>query len=193
MAPLRQLREGVGRAWEGLAEGWQQLLRKAWDALTRFTPPEAGGPGPVLETVEDQVLAQAPRWGLLPADLSATEEALVARIEIPGLDPAGLEVLVEGDRLRVRGEKRPELEEERAAGGARLLLVERAYGRFERLLPLPEEVEPEGARARYRQGVLTVVLPRRTRTRRIPVQAAGEPGPGEGSPGPEGRGAVSPG
>ncbi len=176
--PLEQLRAGVGRAWGALAEGWQHLGRKAWDALTRFHPPrQQAEEGGALETVGEQALARSPRWGLLPADISSTDETLVVRVEVPGLDPGELEVSVEGGALRIRGEKRLEREE----GERQFLLVERAYGSFERVIPLPVEVDPDGARARYRRGVLTVILPKspRSRGRRVPVRAAEPPDEGE--------------
>jgi HSP20 family protein len=51
-------------------------------------------------------------------------------------------------------------------------VLERAYGRFERAVPLPSPVDEENAKARYRKGVLTVTLPKaeHARTRRIQVE-----------------------
>ena len=69
----------------------------------------------------------------------------------------------------MRGEKRVDREEKKA----RYHVVEVAYGRFERRLPLPCEVDPDHAKARYERGVLSVHLPRadQERRRQIPVQA----------------------
>ncbi len=58
--------------------------------------------------------------------------------------------------LRIGGEKRAGAAQE----GRRYHLMERAYGHFERSIPLPHLVDPDKAEVSYRDGVLTVVLPR---------------------------------
>lgn len=164
MSTLQDVRTGVGRAWEGLAEGWHHLQERASQALTRFTPGRAGE----LETAGEQRARQGARWGLLAAELEETDQAVVARMEVPGLSRDELEVFVDHGALVVRGEKRVRHDSHQG----RYHLLERAYGRFERALPLPAAVDEEGARASYRDGVLEVTLPRATApgARRIQVQ-----------------------
>lgn len=74
---------------------------------------------------------------------------------------------VQGDRLVVRGEKHVRREHQEG----RYYLMECAYGRFERIVPLPAPVTDQGAQAHYRRGVLTITLPKRlaARRRRITV------------------------
>ena len=81
--------------------------------------------------------------------------------------------------LTISGEKRSEREEEK--GGSRY--TERSYGRFERSIPFPTEIDPERVDAVFKNGVLTVTLPKNARaqeqTRRIEVRPhGGEPSSG---------------
>jgi HSP20 family protein len=161
-----ELRSQLGRAWESVAEGWQHLRSRAADALTRFTP--AHRPGE-LETVEDAVVRSGAHWGLLAAEVRETEDALVVRLEVAGMDPDGFEIVVVDHDLVVRGEKRVE----RESREGRYHLMECAYGSFERRVPLPVEVDQARASARYRAGVLQVTLPKRGHhgARRITVES----------------------
>jgi HSP20 family protein len=92
------------------------------------------------------------------------------KADLPGMAEKDFEVSVEGDTLTISGER--QAEEQREERGHRW--TERSYGRFERSLALPDEVEPEKAKASFANGVLTVTLPKsatsRTRSRKIAVE-----------------------
>lgn len=165
MSTLQQLKQGLGRFWDNLSEGWQQLQQRAGHALTRFQPGTKRGE---LQTHEEQVEQQASRWGLLAAELQEDEDNVSVRLEAPGLDREHLDISVIDNHLVIRGEKHVQREQTQG----RYHIMECAYGRFERALPLPAEVDDSGARARYRDGILTVTLPKvpQARTRRIEVQ-----------------------
>jgi HSP20 family protein len=76
-------------------------------------------------------------------------------------------VTVEGNVLRVRGEKR----RDREHVARDYYLMERAYGSFERAVELPPSVDGDRARATFRNGVLTVELPKTGERRRlVPVK-----------------------
>lgn len=160
------LRGQLGRAWETLAEGWQHLRTRASDALTRFTPPARRGQ---LETADDVLARESAGWALLAAEVRETDDEVVVRVEVPGMDPEGFEIFVVDGALVVQGEKRMEREGLRG----RFYVMECAYGRFERRIPLPAQVEQGRASARYRAGVLQVTLPKqgRHRARRIEVES----------------------
>jgi len=87
--------------------------------------------------------------------LSETASEFRVEAELPGLSEKDIEVVLEGEWLTLKGEKR----EERTEDGE-VRHGERAYGRFERTLELPCEVEAEKARAHYKQGVLHITLPK---------------------------------
>ena len=74
--------------------------------------------------------------------------------ELPGLDERDVELLVEDGVLTLRGEKRSENTDTTRG------YSERSYGRFERVIALPFPVEEDKAEASFRNGVLTVTLPR---------------------------------
>ncbi|ROR34563.1 Hsp20/alpha crystallin family protein [Inmirania thermothiophila] len=165
MSTLQEIRHGLGRALATLSEGWHQLRERAAHALTRFTPRRGGG---AVETGEEAVARMAPRWGLLAAEVSEDDAHVLVRLEAPGLEPEDFDLAVVDDILVVRGEKRVQ----RTAGNARYHLLECAYGLFERAIPLPAPVNEAGTEARYRNGVLSVRLPKRAAAarRRIPVE-----------------------
>lgn len=100
-------------------------------------------------------------------DVDETDAEVRVTAELPGVEEKDFELSLEGDVLTLRGEKQREHEEER--GG--WYRSERSYGRFERHVPLPSEVQADQARAEFRKGVLTVTLPKspEARRRRIPI------------------------
>jgi len=99
-------------------------------------------------------------------DVDETDDHVRVTAELPGLEEKDFELTLEADRLILRGEKKREHEEERSEG----YRLERSYGRFERHIPLPCEVQPDEAKATFRQGVLTVTLPKPPEARRRRVQ-----------------------
>ena len=102
-------------------------------------------------------------------DVSETEDAFVVNAEVPGVDPAQLEINVQGDLLTLAGEKLAE--ETKEEGHA--TYTERVYGSFRREIPLGSEVNSEGAEAEHRNGVVTIRLPKSASVlpRRIEVKA----------------------
>ncbi|HEB78805.1 MAG TPA: Hsp20/alpha crystallin family protein [Methylothermaceae bacterium] len=162
MSALEQLRQGFQHAFESVAEGWRHLRERTSQALTRFTQRETG------ESAEQQLMIRSPRWGLLPAEIKEEKDKIVVRLEVPGMEPDQFDIQVMGDTLVVHGEKVAEREQV----GGRYYLLERAYGAFERAIPLPVRVRETGAEATYRRGVLTIELPKETAEtgRRIPIR-----------------------
>jgi HSP20 family protein len=144
MEPLKNL---IERAWEGLTDGWRELLTRGGGSLTHF-----GTEG----TRKDELAREFPRWSLLAAESWETALSVVIRLEIPGMNADGLAIDIHGNVLRIRGEKRSGAAQE----GRRYHLMERAYGHFERSMTLPHGVDPDKAEVSYHAGVLTVILPK---------------------------------
>ena len=142
MEPIKNL---IERAWEGLTEGWRELLTRGGGALTHFA---------TEDTRKDESAQQFPQWSLLAAETWETARSLVIRLEIPGMNEDDLAIDVHGNILRIRGEKRSGAAHE----DRRYHLMERAYGHFERSISLSHGVDPEQAEVSYRDGVLTVIL-----------------------------------
>ncbi|MHC1701060.1 MAG: Hsp20/alpha crystallin family protein [Humidesulfovibrio sp.] len=91
------------------------------------------------------------------ADITETAQALVARIELPGVALEQVLVELADGALVVRGERPPEREEADTA----YHLMERAHGAFARRFPLPEDADAEGISAVLHEGLLTVTVPKR--------------------------------
>lgn len=103
-------------------------------------------------------------------DVEETADAVTVKADLPGLSDKDFHVSVEGDVLTVAGERRSE--KTREDEGRKW--TERTYGKFERAVRLPAEVEIDKAAATFTNGVLTVTLPKsaraRTQSRKIDVK-----------------------
>jgi len=163
MATFQQLREGVANAWDTVAEGWRHLYRRAAGAITRFIPHKGKEKSP---EESQEIRVRSSGWGVLAAEVFDDDDRVVVRLEAPGMEREDFDIEVLDDTLIIRGEKR--LSRERTEG--RYHIVECAYGSFERAIPLPAEVEPEGATARYRKGVLRIELPKTAAQRRHHIE-----------------------
>ncbi len=107
-------------------------------------------------------------------DVEETEREFRVTAELPGLDERDVEVLLQDGILTVRGEKKVESE----AGNR--TYSERFYGRFERQISLDRDIDEAAVNANFKNGVLTVCVPKSARaaerSRRIPINT----GKGEG-------------
>jgi HSP20 family protein len=90
-------------------------------------------------------------------DIFETEHELVVKADLPDMDPQDLDIHVENNILTIRGERKFEkdLKEEN------YLRIERAYGSFTRSFSLASTVNSEAIKADYRNGVLTLGIPKR--------------------------------
>lgn len=164
MSTLQQVKEGLNEAWESLADGWQRLYRRASGAITRFTPGR-GREGDDAHKISD-LAARSAGWGVLTAEVFDDDERIVVRLEAPGLDGDDFDLHVHDNYLVIGGEKH--LERESKHG--RYHVTECAYGRFERAVPLPAEVQADAATATYKKGVLRVELPKAPTHRRRTIE-----------------------
>ena len=89
-------------------------------------------------------------------DVSETEDAYFAKLEVPGVPPKEINVSVRGGMLFITGEKNPE----KAKPKEKVHRAERAWGTFARMIPLPSSVDAGGTTAVFTDGVLTVTLPK---------------------------------
>lgn len=90
-------------------------------------------------------------------DISETEDTVVVRVELPGVDPDDVQISVTDQTLYLRGEKKLE----HVTGGVHFHRVERRFGSFSRTVDLPCPVEVEEIEATYEKGVLMIVMPKR--------------------------------
>ncbi len=87
-------------------------------------------------------------------DIFETEDEVVIRIEAAGLDPDHLQVQLQGEKLTVRG-YRPETH---SCAPVTYQQMEIAYGPFEKVFVLPEEIRSNPIRARYQRGILEILI-----------------------------------
>jgi HSP20 family protein len=89
-------------------------------------------------------------------DMYETKDDLMVKAELPGLTEKDIHLSITGDVLTLRGERQwnQDVKEGSFHRG------ERWFGRFERALPLPIAVQADKVRASYREGVLTITLPK---------------------------------
>jgi HSP20 family protein len=96
-----------------------------------------------------------PRNGAWPSvEFSENDKEIRVVAEVPGLEDNDVEVLLEDGVLTLRGEKKLETEDKDRQ------FSERYYGRFERRLALGREVDEDKVAATFKNGVLTVTLPK---------------------------------
>jgi HSP20 family protein len=109
-------------------------------------------------------------WGTFSpqVDVSETEDEIKVSAELPGLDQEDVDVSLTNGTLLIRGEKREEKEEK----GESYYRSERAYGAFRRDIPLPSAVDVEQVDAVFKNGVLTVTLPKTegAKTKKVTVK-----------------------
>lgn len=92
----------------------------------------------------------------MPLDLRESEDAYFVETTVPGAKPENVDISILGDSLRITAEVRDDSERE----GERWLIRERRFGRFERILTLPSQVNADGASADFADGVLRITLPK---------------------------------
>ena len=96
-------------------------------------------------------------WNRNPVvDYYDNEENIVIKAELPGMDKDNIVVDVKGRFLTLKGERSSENEVKEDQYYRR----ERAYGKFERTFALPAEVDPDKIRADYKDGILTIDIPK---------------------------------
>jgi HSP20 family protein len=96
-----------------------------------------------------------PDWSPL-VDVTEDEKEFLIKAELPEVKKEDVKVRVEDGMLRISGERHFEKEEK----GKKYHRVERAYGSFERSFSLPETCKPDGMTAEYKDGMLTLHVPK---------------------------------
>jgi HSP20 family protein len=112
-----------------------------------------------LATLPEELerLLEAPLTGWAPAlDVQEDKDNFTVRVELPGLKREDIDVSLQEGALVISGERK----EEKTSDGTSVHRQERYYGKFQRALTLPEPVAADKVKADYKDGVLTVKLPK---------------------------------
>lgn len=128
--------------------------------MQRSTPE----PGKRLIDVLEQAIQpqEPPNWGRKkpyqpPTDVKETHREVVVFADIPGMDEDDIDISIDGGALVVSGTRDFDLDSEDPEEFVR---IERPYGTFRCIVPLPAPIDFELATARYKRGVLKVRLPK---------------------------------
>src|SRR6185369_11376200 len=133
----------------------------------------------------DQLFIEQPGWSapqsqgrqqlgstnwIPPVEVLERGGQLIVRAEVPGMNKDQIQVEIEDDQLVLSGERMQEHEDKREG----FYRTERSYGRFYRVIPLPEGVNPEQAKATFSNGVLEISMAmpqqQQSRGKKIEVQ-----------------------
>lgn len=151
------------------------------DLLEPFAPrPWGENPWAEMKRLSDEMEQMFRRFGsdhraalpvaAFPAlDLWQDQGSLYVEAELPGMEIGDLEIYVTGgNQLSIRGERKPPVVE-----GGTWHRQERGYGQFSRLLNLPCEVKTDAVEAHFKDGVLSITLPKSeaARPRRLQIKA----------------------
>ena len=112
-----------------------------------------------LSNLQDEIdrLFESPTGNWLPAlDVQEDKDNFTVRTELPGLKREDIEVSLHDGTLSISGERKAEVKQE----GVEVHRQERYYGKFQRALTLPTPVAADKITAQYKDGVLTVTLPK---------------------------------
>jgi len=119
---------------------WQDQMNRIFDTALRFRPEE------------EALTTWAPS-----VDIYETENELVIKADLPEVSEKDIDVRIENNMLTIRGERKFEqkVKEEN------YLRIERSFGSFSRSFSLPATVNAEAIKAEYKNGVLTVAVPKK--------------------------------
>jgi len=145
MARIYDPFEEIRRLESEIDEIFSQFWRSA---KPRFALPRSKGGE--IQSAETSI-AFAPS-----VDVIEKENEIVVKADLPGIDKKDIKIKVEPDAVVISGEVKKEKKEKEE----NYYIEERVYGSFYRAIPLPSEVDPEKAQAKFENGVLEIVLPK---------------------------------
>jgi len=120
------------------------------------------------EQENDDSRVAASHWAP-PVDIKEEQTGFVIYADLPGVKVEDIEITMDKGVLTVRGERKPEVEDDRAG----FRRIERSRGTFHRRFSLPDSADTDRIQARSRDGVLEILIPKqeKSRPRKIAVQS----------------------
>ena len=133
-----------------------------WNPFAHRSIARASSPVDLENTFQRLLLTEPSTWKAMSVDVPAAdvfelENEFVVRVDLPGHDPARLQLTVENDMLIIQSERTQPEQLQRAMS----FHAERACGTFSRSFALPKSVDSTRTEAKLEHGVLTVTLPKR--------------------------------
>lgn len=134
--PMIQVHRDIDHIFEQFFRGWGFPQASGFDTFSGF---------PAGTLLKPKV------------DLSAGEKEYLLTVEIPGVNEKEVTVDISNNTMTIKGEKKQEKEEK----DTNYYRIERSYGSFQRVLSLPEDVDQDGIAATFKNGVLSITMPRK--------------------------------
>jgi HSP20 family protein len=121
------------------------------------------------DLLEHEGISGAGDWAP-PVDILETDRELTIKAELPGIEAKDVSISLDNNVLTIKGERKTEKE----ISHENYHRMERAYGSFYRSFSIPAFVDVENAKAEFRNGLLTITLPKKdsAKGRSIEVNAA---------------------
>lgn len=104
--------------------------------------------------------------GQLAVDVYQTQNDVVIKAPIAGVDEGDIDITAQGDRVSIRGERK----EEKEVAEENYHSKECYWGAFSRTIVTPVEVDPDGAKVTFRGGILTIRLPKSTKNQAVKLR-----------------------
>lgn len=142
LTPVDELHNEIDRLFQSVFRGFDS----PWSVTSAMQG--VGG-----QEMQDMILR--PRL-----DLTGDDKAYTVTVELPGVEPDAVSLEVRDNALILHGEKKQEHKTDEKG----MYRMERAYGSFERVLPLPEDAQDDAITASHKDGVLTISIPRKEET-----------------------------
>lgn len=148
--PISQLHREIDHLFDDAFRGFPGMLRRGW------------------EWPEQELIVLSPNL-----DIKETAKDYVVSVEVPGVAKEDVDIQIDGNDLTIRGQKRQERKDDKE----NYHCVERHYGKFERVLTLPQDASIENIDAKFKDGILTINIKRKAKAapkeaRKIEVKAA---------------------
>lgn len=134
--PMLQIHRDIDHLFDQFFQGWGM--------------PRTGGFGHLSDLAGESLLKPK-------VDLSGADQEYQLTVEIPGVSEKDVSVDISNNVMTIKGEKKLEKEEKEK----NYYRIERSYGSFQRVLSLPEDVDQDGIKASFNNGVLTITMPRK--------------------------------
>lgn len=101
-----------------------------------------------------------------PLDVVETDNDLILKAEVPGIDPNNINIFLSDGILTIKGEKNHDKEEE----AEEYHIIERFYGTFTRQIELPKTIETNQVSASYKNGILKITFPKKEEVKRKQIK-----------------------
>ena len=126
--------------WEPFSEidSLQKEMNRLFDSLTPTTQKTNG------------------RGFIPPAEMKETEDEILLKLEVPGMDAKDLDIQVSAEAISISGERKEETKTEEKG----MTRSEFRYGSFRRVIPLSTRVQNTNVKAEYKDGILHLTLPK---------------------------------